>query len=205
MPKDTFLNLPEKKRKRVLEAAIDEFAKYSYYKARITAIVEDADIAKGSFYQYFKDKKDLYNYIIEIMGNKKLEYINHDMMENKAEYSFFELLRELYLSGIRFAKEYPRLVSITNRLINSKGNLYQEIFRGQEEKSISFFRELLKEGVKKGEISSGVDIELTSKLLTSLNYSIVEILFEDDEIDLDDMEPIDNMLYIIENGIKKKE
>ena len=96
LPKETFFNLPPDKRERVIDAALDEFAERSYHDARVTAIAENAGIAKGSFYQYFEDKKDLFKYIIGLVADKKLEYINKDMMENMQDYSFFQVLRELY-------------------------------------------------------------------------------------------------------------
>src|SRR5690554_720465 len=111
MPKETFFNLPEEKRERIINAAIDEFATYPFYQARVTAIAEQAGIAKGSFYQYFEDKKDLFKYLMELSVEKKMSYISHDVVEGKGKYGFFQLLREVYLSGIRFAKDNPRLRS----------------------------------------------------------------------------------------------
>ncbi len=63
MPKQTFLNLPEEKRARIVDVALTEFAEKGYTGASITGIVAAAGIAKGSFYQYFEDKDDLYAHI----------------------------------------------------------------------------------------------------------------------------------------------
>ena len=111
MPKPTFFNLPAQKRERIIEAAIDEFATHPFHQARVTAIAEQAGIAMGSFYQYFEDKKDLYKHLMELLVEKKLSYINSDMIKNKGKYSFFQLLREVYLSGFRFAKRKPALTT----------------------------------------------------------------------------------------------
>lgn len=208
MPKDTFFNLPDDKRERVIEAALDEFASRSYHKARVTAIADKAGIAKGSFYQYFEDKKDLFKYIMELSVNKKLEYINHDMMTNKEKYSFFKLLREIYLSGIRFARENPRLVSIGNILVNNK-ELRQEIWGEFKDRSTEFFKLLLEDGVARGELDPDIDTELVSRLLTGLNFSLIDIIYKDGRIEVDnlerEMEEIDKMLYFIENGLRKKD
>ena len=210
MPKETFFNLPEQKRARVIEAALDEFATHPYHKARITAIADQAGIAKGSFYQYFADKKDLFKYIMDLVVNKKLEYLNHDMMLNKDKYGFFELLHELYLSGLRFAKENPRLVDIVNNLLNSK-DFQREIWGEHQDKSFDYFQLLLKEGLAKGELDPTIDTALVSRLLTGINYSLGDIIYrgKDGKIDLDDevglMETIDKMLAFIKNGIKKQE
>ncbi|MEM7581277.1 MAG: TetR/AcrR family transcriptional regulator, partial [Cyanobacteria bacterium P01_A01_bin.80] len=55
MSSQTFFNLPQIKRQNIANAAIAEFANHSYESASISAIVNRAAIAKGSFYQYFKD------------------------------------------------------------------------------------------------------------------------------------------------------
>ena len=71
MPKQTFLNLPEEKRKAFLEIALEEFADNDYNTASISKIVEKAGIAKGSVYQYFEDKQDLFMYLLDV-ANKEM-------------------------------------------------------------------------------------------------------------------------------------
>ncbi len=53
MPQATFFNLPEEKRQKILECALDEFAAHDYDSASVSKIVAKAGIAKGSLYQYF--------------------------------------------------------------------------------------------------------------------------------------------------------
>ena len=60
MPKQTFFNLPEGKRKTLMNAAEKEFARVPLAKASISNIIKDANIPRGSFYQYFENKEDLY-------------------------------------------------------------------------------------------------------------------------------------------------
>ena len=65
MPTETFLKLTEEKRKKIIEAGKDEFSSVSLDEASIKNIAEKAGIARGSFYQYFKSKKDLLFFILE--------------------------------------------------------------------------------------------------------------------------------------------
>ena len=59
MPKETFLNLSKEKQNKILNAAKKEFERVSLEQASIKNIVEEAGIARGSFYQYFESKEDL--------------------------------------------------------------------------------------------------------------------------------------------------
>ena len=207
MPNDTFFNLSNEKKERIINTALDEFASNSFHQSKVTAIARNADIAMGSFYQYFEDKKDLYKFILGQSVNKKLKYINQDMLKNKEKYNFFELLRETYLSGIRFARENPRLVAIGNQLLNNE-QLKKEIWKDQEDKSSDFFLNLIKDGQKKGELDPHIDPALISKLLTGLNKSLSDIIYKEGQIKPDkledEMKVIDQMIYFIKNGLDNK-
>ena len=64
MPTSTFFRLPEEKRERLIDAAWAEFTGNSYTDASINRIIHRARIPRGSFYQYFQDKDDLFWYLL---------------------------------------------------------------------------------------------------------------------------------------------
>ena len=64
MPKSTFYNLNIEKREKIEKAIRNEFGKKSFSKASISNIIEEANIPRGSFYQYFEDKEDAIKYVI---------------------------------------------------------------------------------------------------------------------------------------------
>ena len=64
MPSDTFFRLPEEKRHRLMDAAWEEFTSVRFSDASINRIIRTANIPRGSFYQYFTDKDDLFSYLV---------------------------------------------------------------------------------------------------------------------------------------------
>ena len=64
MPKQTFYKLPQEKQERILAAAKREFTQVRFSDASINQIVREAGIPRGSFYQYFEDKKDIFLYFL---------------------------------------------------------------------------------------------------------------------------------------------
>lgn len=64
MPTSTFFRLPEEKRQRLLDAAWAEFTQVRYVDASINRIIQEARIPRGSFYQYFTDKEELFYYLL---------------------------------------------------------------------------------------------------------------------------------------------
>ncbi len=65
MIKQTYYNLPNDKKERILKAIISEIDKYDFEDISINRIVHTAQISRGSFYQYFDNKTDLFHLILE--------------------------------------------------------------------------------------------------------------------------------------------
>jgi len=206
MPKQTFFNLPQKKKKRIIDAAVDEFAENPYLKTSTNRIIEKADISKGSFYQYFDNKKDVYKYIIECAEEKKMKFLN-DKLADYEDLDFFEMLRDLYIASIEFRKKYPLLSQIGNRLLDGENeSLKKEIYEDSKPKSRDFFKKMLFKAAAEGEVDKSIDIDFTAYLLTDLSVSIVNYFFQKHTTDNVDniIEYVDKMLILIKNGIAEE-
>ena len=83
MPKDTFLNLSEDKKNKIINAAKKEFARVPIEEASIKNIVEEAEIARGSFYQYFESKEDLLKYILNSKAKNLAAFLKQSLQETK--------------------------------------------------------------------------------------------------------------------------
>lgn len=81
MPTQTFFDLHPKKQDRILNAARQVFANAPYEKASIQAIIRAAEIPRGSFYQYFNDKEDLYLYLLQTGSEKIIRLTYRDNMD----------------------------------------------------------------------------------------------------------------------------
>ena len=64
MPTKTFYNLPEGKREKLLDAIREEFTRVPFDEVSINQIIRAAGIPRGSFYQYFEDKRDMLHYLM---------------------------------------------------------------------------------------------------------------------------------------------
>ncbi len=100
MAKSTFENLSAEKRNAFTQAALREFAYHTYNDASISRIVRTLAIAKGSFYQYFADKQALYLYLKELAEDRKRTSMERVFAQDYED--FWELFRQLYVSGIQF-------------------------------------------------------------------------------------------------------
>ncbi|WDF81780.1 TetR/AcrR family transcriptional regulator [Lacticaseibacillus pabuli] len=68
MPKATYFRLPAEKRHRLMDAAVQEFTRAPFAKASVSNIIQTAGIPRGSFYQYFEDKQDIFFFMLQDLG-----------------------------------------------------------------------------------------------------------------------------------------
>lgn len=85
MPKQTFFNLPKDKKEALLNAAIAEFSRVPLFDASISNIIKEAGIPRGSFYQYFEDKEDIFFYLLNQYTKRNKEKFKTILMEKEGD------------------------------------------------------------------------------------------------------------------------
>ena len=112
--KQTFNNLPEPKKNRIIRACIDEFCEKGYEKSSTESIVKRAGISKGGLYEYIDSKKDLYLFIVNYTYEKLYNYLRKRIA---AEHSplpddILERFRIVSEIAIDFYIDYPEYVKL---------------------------------------------------------------------------------------------
>jgi AcrR family transcriptional regulator len=175
MPKQTFLNLPEAKRKAFLDAAIEEFAGRDYESASISHIVAQLGIAKGSVYQYFADKRDLYLYLIDLASQERIAFVKNQQPPD-AHSSFFAYTQWLLEMGVRFTLEHPRLNQIIYRAMFGVVPFRDEMLQRMKDNSLGYIRQVIVQGIAAGEIDPDLDLDLVAYLLNLITYEFGNFL-----------------------------
>lgn len=94
MPKATFLRLAPEKRERLVAAAYLEFSRVPFNEASISNIIKAAKIPRGSFYQYFEDKADLFFYLLEDLKVQNERLFKVALAKHQGE--FFPAVRQVF-------------------------------------------------------------------------------------------------------------
>ncbi len=206
LPKDTFYNLPAEKREMICQVAIAEFAEYEYELASINRIVNKAGISKGSFYQYFDNKKELYLYLLQLGAEEKVKYIS-PIMGNPDKHDIFTLLREMYISGIKFAEEHPDYAEISNKLLKNKDSpIYEEAVTTILPAAYGFFEILLEAAIARGEVRADIDVKMFAFMIASMSALVVEYYIKNVAQDYDEnmMAGFEKYLDFLKNGIGRR-
>lgn len=207
MPKDTFYNLSSEKRERIVEVALKEFEDNSFDQASTNRIIEQSGISKGSFYQYFDDKKDLYKYLIQLIVEAKMKYIT-PAMQNPFNHDFFEVIHDMNEAGLRFAHDQPRYLKIGTRLLNDKNHsLYKEIIEENQDRAFELYSALVKNAVDRGELRDDIDVDFTARIIFIMSTEIVTLTFKDSYETLTEnlTDTLDKLMNLLAYGIKKTE
>jgi len=109
-----------------MQAAVAEFAAVGFDLASIQKIIKASGIPRGSFYQYFEDKEDLYGEVMYVISCRKLEHMK-PLLDRQQEFGVFDWLKELVKAGVDFAVRDPEAFRIGKDLYSSK-TLNKEIF-----------------------------------------------------------------------------
>ncbi|MBN1430407.1 MAG: TetR/AcrR family transcriptional regulator [Anaerolineae bacterium] len=217
MPKQTFFNLPEDKQRLIEEVAVDEFAGRGYAAASISQIVSRAGIAKGSFYQYFEDKHDLFMHLVNRVTEEKHAYFK-DCRPPDPGIDFFANLRWMFEAGFAYAAAQSRLNQAVSRVLFGEGLFMGEMFKEARQASAQMFVEMLQQAAERGDIDANVDPTVAAfaveTLLNSLGLFILnqqavsQEVLQQGRIDWLTSEQarqiVDNMLFVLEHGLRKK-
>lgn len=175
MPKETFLNLSDDKRERIINIALEEFAEYDYRTASLSRVVEKAGIAKGSMYQYFENKKDLYLYLVDFVSKKKLEYISKHL--NGEFKDFFDMYKKIIFAGAKFGLDYPLYNQIGYNAFKEGSN---EEIGSMSTKLLKMSQEYLKgyiaQAQQQGQIRKDIELDMISFIISRLSVDIGDFI-----------------------------
>ena len=128
MPKSTFYNLNDEKREKIEKALRNEFSKNLFEKTSISNIIEEAQIPRGSFYQYFEDKEDALKHIIKSFLGKEKEGIKKLLIKNAGDIFVTTLDLYSYFVDKSYDETEKRLFqNIMNKLRNENVDIFDSI------------------------------------------------------------------------------
>ncbi|MFZ3071432.1 MAG: TetR/AcrR family transcriptional regulator [Anaerolineaceae bacterium] len=185
MPTTTFNNLPQEKKEMILSAARREFARAPLNDVSINKIIRDANISRGSFYMYFKGKKDLLYYILSEYITQMIDEADKALKNSKGD--IFAVFIDIYDFTISYSTTRQQEMAIMTNLFAS---MHSNGGRPGEEIDMQELFKLRGEAPRLEEIVKTMDVEnlniknmedwedLFAILLAITQHSIAQALFD---------------------------
>ncbi len=163
-----FQTLRKDKRDRILNAALEEFALQGYRNASVNSIVKRAHISKGSLFWYFRSKSLLFSAIVDAAVEEVKDYLRQ-VRSGTSEMCFFNRLEMFVKAGVRLDHEHPFLARIYFHLLQSGEAPFGDDRVGELRKlGVTFFSELITEGIERGELRSDLSVPHVAFLMNSM-------------------------------------
>lgn len=166
VPKDTFNNLSAGKRRRIFDAAVQEFSTRRFSDASINQIVKVAGIPRGSFYQYFDSKEDIYLYMSGEIAKEQQVATSHVDPLNPDASALDEFIYKAKVS-LELYKMRPKYQQIA-LLIEKDDSEFITKLRSLSAENLNRVKELFERDKQRGLIRPDVDSSLVIEMVYTL-------------------------------------
>ena len=175
MPKPTFSQLPEEKRERVLRSAAVIFAERGFSGSDVGQIAELAGVAKGSLYNYFESKEELYLYVCRD-GVERSRMAVYGGLE--PHWDIYRQIDHMFRSGVKFATSYPEYIRLYINVSSAGMDRFADQLTLEVEKFTSdYLKNLIKREIDRGAVRADIDTNLAAFLINSLYImSVVSLI-----------------------------
>lgn len=167
MPTKTFANLPPEKKQAIFTAAIREFAANRFNAASINQVVKTAGISRGSFYQYFSGKEDLYLYVLAEIAREKIA-VAEKVKQNQPGADFFQAFFYIFRSVLDWAKDKP-LYHQVGMLVDYDDGVFIAKLTARAPAGWALLKEIFQRDQELGRIKPDADADMVINLLFTQN------------------------------------
>ena len=171
MPKETFVKLSKEKQQKVITAAKKEFARVPIENVSIKNIVEEADIARGSFYQYFESKEDLLIYILKENSEKLNIKLKNEVSKTNGDiFKLYIFLYDSMLEEFTGNSDQDLFKQIFINLKSSDENIFDIVKNIKPQNIIDYYEQIDKTNLK---IENYDDLTVVCDMLNAITRRAV--------------------------------
>lgn len=197
--KKTRAEKSEEIRDSLFDAAAKTVGEYGYMETSIARITQRANLAQGTFYNYFESRQDIFDELLPILGVKMSQHIRQHA---RGVNGFVERERETFLAFFDFLKRMPYFLRILNEAEVFAPKAHKAHFRNIIDSYIRFLSRAAEEGeierLSRAEIEALVYILISARTYLGMRY-----LKPDGTVDLPE-EAVAAYMRLITNGLAIK-
>lgn len=166
-----FNNLKPEKQKQIINAAIKEFVRNGFEKASTNEIVKRANISKGSLFNYFNSKQDLYLYLIEY-SSKAIVNLNEEI--DLSETDLFKRIERVALQKFYVQQKYPQAFEFLASTKQEESVEVKDIIKQRLNPIYNQAINKLYKDIDYSKFREGVDIEKAIEILNWTMFGVGE-------------------------------
>ena len=169
---EKFFDLAREKQDRMINGAIEVFAKNGYKHASTDDMVKAVGISKGLWFHYFGSKEGIYVFTYDYCVKYMLLELSTVVDENERDY--FELIRQIAMTKTRVVKNYPYMtIFLEEAVCETEQDIVEKTAESRQ-----IYDERMTTLIKSAEIDHVPDKARRDRIKKLLDYSISGIIRE---------------------------
>jgi len=174
VPKPTLDFIAPEKRERLLCEAARLFAERGFESADMAELARRASVAKGSIYNYFENKEDLYLHVCRDGLTRSREAVFGGL---DPSWDIYRQVEHIFLRGARFAREHPEYVRLYLNVSAAGMERFAERLTMEVEKpTADHLKNLIRSEQRAGRVRSDLDPRLGALFINSLYILVLASL-----------------------------
>jgi len=154
----------DEKRKIILNSATKVFAKKGFANTKIQDVAEEAGVAHGTIYLYFKSKEELFTSIFHESLAELIEYTKSEIEKEKNAENKFRRMVSLQLDIMESESDLTKLILVE---FPRTGNFLNDSNIGVLSDYIDMIVVLLNDGIKSGIFASDIKTDIIATMIYS--------------------------------------
>ena len=166
MPKETLEKIKPAKREKLLREAAKLFARRGYNQTDMAELASRAGVAKGSLYNYFESKEELYLYVARDGLARSRQAVYGDL---DPDWDIYRQLEHIFTQGAAFARRHPEyLVLYLNVSSAGMEPFAAHLSREVEKYTADHLKAVLARDMARGLVSPNLDLRQAAFWINSL-------------------------------------
>lgn len=191
--------LLENKRLRILKAATVVFSRKGFHNAKVEEIAEQADVGKGTVYEYFASKKELF---LEMILHTHYKYEDMVMQVLPEANTIYEKLQTLFEVTMQFLSRHKEMAQI---LLADHPTVNEEVHRvllKKERQKVEELSKMLEGAIRRNEIRPVNTSAAALVILGSLALAGSQVVFSKNKEELDCKQLAQDVIDILLHGLE---
>lgn len=147
------------KKELIRKSAIKVIAKAGFHDSKVKTIADEAGIAAGTVYLYFKNKEDILDYIFCVEHKKRADFVKE---QNKRDLPIDKIIDSFLEFHFNCFKNEPETAQVLYKEVNTVLTLKEQNSKYYMDEVFKAFSEILRKEQKNRVITKELDIDFFS-------------------------------------------
>ncbi len=188
------------KREQILLAAVEMFLEKDFYQVTINEIAEQAGVGKGTVYEYFSSKEELFKESFSYCAQLYIQLFKEHLSGST---SVKQTLHDIVKTHLELLKDHRKKLHL---LFNERPLNFQELqawVLESRQDLLEGITALINEGIGREDVRPDIDAEMAGRLFLALNYVAMGGMVIIDNVEVSEQQVI-AILDIYWNGIGRR-